>query len=83
MNWYGGSAITGSQLTSVYQSRLRDIYRTQPVLHWQDFGYFRLKRFHSLGLVIKEPAFPQICRIGFEIVVKYYFPGEAGKSIWG
>jgi hypothetical protein len=46
--------------------------------------YLRLKRLHSLGLLMNEPVLPQVCdsqKDRFEKVVKYYFPGDAAKSI--
>ncbi len=46
--------------------------------------YLRLKRLHLLGLIVNEPAFPDVCgtqKNRFEKVVKYYFPGDAAKSI--
>ena len=46
--------------------------------------YLRLKQLHLMGLIINEPALPQVCdsqKNRFEKVVKYYFPGDAAKSI--
>jgi hypothetical protein len=48
--------------------------------------YLRLKRLHSLGLIINEPDLPEVHdtqKRRFERVVKYYFPGDAAKSILG
>lgn len=46
----------------------------------------RLKRLHSLGLIVNEPALPEVCGTQmsrFEEVVRFYFPGDAAKSILG
>lgn len=48
--------------------------------------YLRLKHFHTLGLLDKEPALPKVCALQqhrFEKVVKYYFPGDWCKFILG
>jgi hypothetical protein len=52
--------------------------------------YLRLKRLHTLGLLINNddqpPALPIVCesqKKRFEKVVKYYFPGESSKFILG
>jgi hypothetical protein len=48
--------------------------------------YLRLKNFHILGLLDKEPALPRVCasqQHRFEKVVKYYFPGDCCKFILG
>ncbi|KAL3815635.1 hypothetical protein ACHAXA_006910 [Cyclostephanos tholiformis] len=48
--------------------------------------YLRSKRLHLLGLIKNEPALPVVCDLQknrFEKVVKYYFPGDAAKSILG
>jgi hypothetical protein len=41
---------------------------------------------YSIGLIIKEPALPQVDesqKPRFEKVVKYYFPGDAAKIMLG
>jgi len=46
----------------------------------------RLRRFHLLGLLAEEPLLPKVYdsqKDRFEKIVKYYFPGEAAKSILG
>jgi hypothetical protein len=42
----------------------------------------RLMQLHSIGLIIKEPALPEVDELQkqrFEKVVKYYFPGDSAK----
>ena len=48
--------------------------------------YLRSKQLHSLGLLEKEPALPEVQdsqQKRFEKVVKYYFPGDGAKFILG
>ena len=48
--------------------------------------HLRLRRFHLLGLLAEEPLLPKVYdsqKDRFEKIVKYYFPGEAAKSILG
>ena len=48
--------------------------------------YLRSKQLHSLGLLEKEPALPEVQdsqQKRFETVVKYYFPGDGAKFILG
>ena len=48
--------------------------------------YLRSKQLHSLGLLVKEPALPEVQESEqkrFEVVVKYYFPGDSAKFILG
>ena len=48
--------------------------------------HLRLRRFHLLGLLAEEPLLPKVYdsqKDRFEKIVKYYFPGDAAKSILG
>ena len=48
--------------------------------------HLRLRRLHLLGLLAEEPLLPKVYdsqKDRFEKIVKYYFPGEAAKSILG
>jgi len=48
--------------------------------------HLRLRRFHLLGLLAEELLLPKVYdsqKDRFEKIVKYYFPGEAAKSILG
>jgi len=48
--------------------------------------HLRLRRLHLLGLLAEEPLLPKVCdsqKDRFEKIVKYYFPGDAAKSILG
>ena len=48
--------------------------------------HLRLKQLHSLGLIGEEPTLPKVCdsqKDRFEKVVKYYFPGDSSKFIFG
>jgi hypothetical protein len=49
-------------------------------------NHLRLMQLYSIGLIIKEPALPQVDesqKPRFEKVVKYYFPGDAAKIMLG
>ncbi len=48
--------------------------------------HLRLRRLHLLGLLAEEPVLPKVYDSKmdrFEKIVKYYFPGDAAKSILG
>jgi hypothetical protein len=48
--------------------------------------HLRLKQLHSMGFTVNEPALPVVCDLQkerFSKVAKYYFPGDAAKSILG
>ena len=48
--------------------------------------HLRLRRFHLLGLLAEELLLPKVYdsqKDRFEKIVKYYFPGDAAKSILG
>jgi hypothetical protein len=49
-------------------------------------NHLRLMQLHSIGLIVKEPALPEVDKSQkqrFEKVVKYYFPGSAAKIMLG
>ena len=49
-------------------------------------NHLRLMQLHSIGLIVKEPALPEVDeseKPRFEKVVKYYFPGDSAKIILG
>ncbi len=56
-----------------------------PLSLWQDFGLPSPEAVSFAGgLIIDESALPRVCdsqKNRFEKVVKYYFPGDAAKSI--
>jgi hypothetical protein len=49
-------------------------------------NHLRLMQLHSIGLIIKKPALPEVDesqKQRFEKVVKYYFPGDSAKTMLG
>jgi hypothetical protein len=49
-------------------------------------NHLRLIQLHSIGLIVKKPALPEVDKSQksrYEKVVKYYFPGSAAKIMLG
>jgi hypothetical protein len=49
-------------------------------------NHLRLMQLHSIGLIVKAPALPEVDKSQksrYEKVVKYYFPGDSAKTMLG